>query len=69
MNKKYVNLRTDITYGELLDAYTPIWDVANMLQLQSDDLFGNIKDKLERSKATLFSLMQKIESENQEHFI
>ena len=68
MNKKYADFKTDITYSELLDAYNPIWEVAIMLRLQSDDLFGSVKDKLERSKATLFPLMQKIENENPEHF-
>ena len=39
-----------------------------MLRLQSDDLFGSIKDKLKRSKATLFPLIEKIENENPEQF-
>lgn len=68
MKKTYADFKTDITYSELLDAYNPIWEVAIMLRLQSDDLFGSVKDKLERSKATLFPLMQKIENENPEQF-
>ncbi len=68
MKKTYADFKTDITYSELLDAYNPIWEVAIMLRLQSDDLFGSIKDKLEISKATLFPLMQKIENENPEQF-
>lgn len=68
MIEQSFNLKTEISYRELIDTYTPIWDVSNMLRLQSDDLFGEVKDKLERAKAPLFKLIQKIENDNPEHF-
>ena len=61
-------MKTEISYEELMTAYSPLWDASQMLKDSSDEIFGELKSKLERAQAPLLKALTKIEEENPEQF-
>ncbi len=61
-------MKTEISYEELINAYAPLWDASQMLKNSSDEIFGEIKRKLETAQAPLLKAITKIEEENPEQF-
>lgn len=62
-------MKTEITHEELIAAYAPIWDAAQMLRARTTPSeFGDIKTKLETAQVPLARLIKKIEEENLAQF-
>ncbi len=73
-------MKTEISYEDLVSAYAPIWDASQfidnavrVIDRKNDDgfaaeFFGEIQGQLERAKAPLQALINRIKKEYPDQF-